>query len=181
MAHILRLRKLLWIGLCMLGGACGLAHATDPVGELDLKAAYIFNFIQFIEWPDSDQAVDGDWALCISPFSPLKRPLMALEGRPARKGQPIRVRLLDAGALRQCRMLVLHGSDIEPVLRALRALPPAHGILTVVDEIAATSPEIMITLGQQGNRIVFGINSEATHRAGLSVSSRLLRLARTGK
>lgn len=182
MAHIIRLHKLLWIGLlCVLGGACGLAHATDSAGELDLKAAYIFNFIQFIEWPDSDQAVEGDWVLCISPFSPLKRPLMALDGRPARKGQPIRVRLLDAGGLRQCRMLVLHGADIEPVLRTLRALPPAHGILTVADDAAATSPEIMITLSQQGNRIVFGVNTDATARAGLSVSSRLLRLAKAGK
>lgn len=182
MAHIIRLHKLLWIGLCMLGGACGLAHAADSAGELDLKAAYIFNFIQFIEWPDSDQAMEGDWTLCISPFSPLKRPLMALEGRPARRGQPIRVRLLDAAGLRQCRMLVLHSSDnIEPVLRALRALPPAHGILTVVDEAVATSPEIMITLGQQDHRIVFGINTDATTRAGLSVSSRLLRLAKAAK
>ena len=79
MSHALRLRNLLWAGLCVLCWAGGLAHATNPVEEPDLKAAYIFNFIQFIEWPDSDLATDGDWPLCISPFSPLKRALTALE------------------------------------------------------------------------------------------------------
>ena len=181
MSHALRLRNLLWAGLCVLCWAGGLAHATNPVEEPDLKAAYIFNFIQFIEWPDSDLATDGDWPLCISPFSPLKRALTALEGKPARKGRPIRVRLLELAELRHCRVLVLHGSDIEPVLRTLRALPSAHGILTVADEDAAGSPDIMITLGQQKNRIVFAINTDATARAGLSVSSRLLRLARAAR
>ncbi|RZJ15292.1 MAG: YfiR family protein [Acidovorax sp.] len=181
MSHFIRLRHLLWTGLCMLGCAAGLAQAADPVEELDLKAAYIFNFIQFIEWQDGDQAIDGEWSLCVSPFSPLKRHLTALEGKPARKGQPIRVRLLEPGMLRQCRVLILHSSDIEPVLRALRALPSAHGILTVADEVANNSPEIMITLSQQQSRIVFGVNTEAAARAGLSVSSRLLRLAKAAK
>ncbi|RYF74003.1 MAG: YfiR family protein [Comamonadaceae bacterium] len=180
MLHFIRLRHLLRVGLCMLGCAAGLAQAADAVEELDLKAAYIFNFVQFIEWQESE-AIDGEWPLCVSPFSPLKRPLTALEGKPARKGQTIRVRLLEPGMLRQCRVLILHSSDIEPVLRALRALPSAHGILTIADDIASSSPEIMITLSHQQNRIVFGINTDATARAGLSVSSRLLRLAKAAK
>ena len=171
-------RSLLWIGMLLLGCAGGWARAGDAVDELDLKAAYIFNFIQFVEWQDADQGIDGEWPLCVSPFSPLRRPLTALEGRPARKGQPIRVRLLDPAALRQCRVLILHGSDIEPVLRALRALPSAHGILTVADEPDFSAPEVMITLGQQRSRVVFGVNTNATARAGLTVSSRLLRLAK---
>lgn len=181
MAAIARPRPLLWIGVFLLCCAGRFAHAGDVVEELDLKAAYIFNFIQFVEWQETDQAVDGEWPVCVSPFSPLKRPLTALEGRPARKGQPIRVRLLDPALLRQCKVLILHSSDIEPVLRALRALPSAHGILTVADEPGLSAPEIMITLGQQSSRIVFGVNTDATARAGLSVSSRLLRLSRTAR
>lgn len=180
-AFLARTLHRLAAGACVLLCAAGLAHATDAVEELDLKAAYIFNFIQYVEWQAMDQGVDGEWPVCVSPFSPLKRPLTALEGRPARRGQPIRVRLLDVALLRQCRVLVLHSSDLDLVLRALRLLPPGHGILTVADEDSANAPEVMITLGQQQSRVVFGVNTDATARAGLSVSSRLLRLARSGR
>lgn len=184
MPHTLRLHTLLRASLCMLlCGAVGLARAAPAVEDLDLKAAYIFNFIQFIEWPATDQAAEGDWPVCVSPFSPLKRPLTALDGKLARKGRPIRVVLAEPGDLRQCRVLVLHSSDIEPMLRALRLLPLGHGILTVADGIAAAggSPDIMIALTELAGRIEFGINPEASARAGLVVSSRLLRLAKGGR
>lgn len=175
----LHLRTLLWIGLCMLCAGTGLAQAASPVEEQDLKAAYIFNFIQFVEWPDSAQSAEGDWPVCVSPFSPLKRALTALDGKPLRKGRVIRVRLLEPGEMRQCRVLILHSTDADPALRALRALPAPHGTLVVADEGAADQPEIMITLGREAQRIVFGVNTDAANRAGLTVSSRLLRLAKT--
>jgi hypothetical protein len=173
----LRLRNTLLIGLWVLCGS-NWAHSDDRVGEHDLKAAYVFNFIQFIDWPDNESVADRDWVICVSPFSPLKRPLIALDGKPTRKGQPVRVRLLEISDLRNCRLVVLHHADVQAVLRALRSMPPANGILTIAEEATSSSPEIMITLAQQEGRIVFGINTDATSRAGLTVSSRLLRLAR---
>lgn len=178
----LRLRAALLIGLWSLCWA-SMARANGPVGELDLKAAYVFNFIQFIEWPDNDPATatQGDWTICVSPFSPLKRPLIALEGKPARKGRPIRVKLLQIDDLRSCQVVVLHATDVEQVLGALRRLPPQNGILTVAEEVTFASPEIMITLAQQDGRVVFGIRADMAAKAGLSVSSRLLRLAKAGQ
>ncbi|EER58860.1 putative transmembrane protein [Acidovorax delafieldii 2AN] len=171
----LRTLLLVWLAVACLAPR---AHAAEPVGEPDLKAAYVFNFIQFIDWSDAAQPAEGDWLICVSSFSPLKRPLTALEGRFARKGQAIRVRLLDVAELRHCRVVVLHSSDPEPLLRALRAMPPRSGILTISDQGADAPPDTMITLFQDGSRVAFGINTEATGKAGLTVSSRLLRLAR---
>ena len=181
MYHAIHLGKILWFGLCLLGGLVGLAHATNPVEEPDLKAAYIFNFIQFIEWPDSEADSPQEMGLCVSPFSPLRRPLSALEGKPASKGRTLRVKLLEPASLRQCRVVVLSNADVEPALRALRALPAAHGVLTVSDELTFVNPEIVIALAQRDGRIVFGINPDAAAKAGLTISSRLLRLARAGK
>ena len=118
----MRLRNTLLIGLWAL--CCGTGARADAlVEELDLKAAYVFNFIQFIEWPENEAVASRDWSICVSPFSPLKRPLSALEGKPARKGQPVQVRLLDLGALHKCRVVVLHNADVEPMLRALQSMP----------------------------------------------------------
>lgn len=171
----------LLLAACALCGSVAPSRAADVVGEPDLKAAYIFNFIQFIEWPDHGGAGADAWVLCVSPFSPLKRSLIALDGRPARSGQPIRVKLLQLGELAQCRVAVLHTSDAEAMLAALRALPPDHGVLTVADGGPVDDSDVMITLFQQDGRIAFGVRTEATARAGLKVSSRLLRLAKAGK
>ncbi len=182
MCNTLRLRNLLVVWLWMLcGSGWSLARANEPVAEQDLKAAYIFNFIQYIEWPDSEADSAQEMNLCVSPFSPLRRPLSALEGKPVGKGRTLRVRLLEPASLRQCRLLVLNNTDVEPVLRALRTLPAAHGVLTVSDELTFVNPEIVIALAQRDGRIVFGINPDAAAKAGLTISSRLLRLARAGR
>lgn len=181
-ARLRTLSLVLWAGLC-LASAGGRAHASEPVDESDLKAAYVFNFIQFIEWPETDQAEQTDWTVCILPFSPLRRALTALQGRPARKGRPISVRLVESGTLDDCQVLMLHASTPETLLRALRALPPQHGVLTVADGpmLPPANADVMIALVPQAGRVGFTINTDATTRAGLTVSSRLLRLAKAGK
>lgn len=177
MLHVYRLHKALLAGLCVLA-CCPWGRAQEKVGENEMKAAYVFNFIQFIEWPQGDGRAGSDWTICVSPFSPLKRTLLALEGRPARKDNPIRIRLWEANELDDCRVLVLHGADTDRALRALRAAPGKAAVLTIADEPATAPAEIMITLHREGDRIVFDINAEAIGKAGLSVSSRLLRLSR---
>jgi hypothetical protein len=180
MRTALRLRATLLIGLWALCWG-PTARADTSAGELDLKAAYVFNFIQFIEWPDNNASGSGDWTICVSPFSPLKRQLTALEGKPARKGRLIRVRLLETRELRRCQIVVMHSADVEQVLGALKSLPAEHGILTIAEEVTFAHPDIMITLYQMDGRVVFGIRADTASAAGLSVSSRLLRLARAGK
>lgn len=178
----LRFRATLLLGLWALCWG-PIARADTSAGELDLKAAYVFNFIQFIEWPDNSAGAGSpdDWTICVSAFSPLKRPLTALEGKPARKGRPIRVRLLEIREMRSCQMVVMHSADVEQVMGALKTLPAGHGILTIAEEVTFAHPEIVITLYQMDGRVVFGIRSDAASAAGLQVSSRLLRLARAGK
>ena len=80
-----------------------------------------------------------------------------------------------------CRVVVLHNADVEPMLPALQSRPAGHGRLRIADEMPLSSPEIIITLSQQDGRIVFGISASAASKAGLTVSSRLLRLAKASK
>ena len=152
--------------------------ALEKVGENELKAAYIFNFIQFIEWPYSDALSKSDWTICVSPFSPLKRPLMALEGRSTSNGKPIRIRLWEAAELADCRMIVLNEADTERAARALNASTGRLPVLTIADDSANRAPGIMINLSREGSKVVFDIDSDAMGKVGLTVSSRLLRLSR---
>lgn len=109
------------------------------MAEQDLKAAYIFNFIQFIEWPEK-QGSGNEFTVCVSPFSPLKRSLTALENKQTTRGQTIKIRHLEAATLRECEALIVHNPDAEHVLRALRAAPPGHGVLTIADDMTFRGP-----------------------------------------
>jgi len=181
MTRCMPLLRMMWLGLWVLGTVCAPARAAPAVDETDLKAAYIFNFIQFIDWPASEAAVGHEMTVCVSPFSPLKRPLTALEGKQTSKGGAVHVRLLELADLRPCRVIVLYSSDVDAVLKLMRTLPPGHGILTISDELTFVDPEIVIALSQQEGRVVFGISADAATRAGLTVSSRLLRLAKVAR
>ena len=168
--------KPLW-WLALLCGAWTTAHSAEPVAEQDLKAAYIFNFIQFIEWPEK-QGSGSEFTVCVSPFSPLKRSLTALENKQTTRGQTIKIRHLEAATLRECEALIVHNPDAEHVLRVLRAAPPGHGVLTIADDMTFVDPDIVIALAQSDGRVVFHIHAEAATKAGLTISSRLLRLAK---
>lgn len=169
-------RGLTKCGLALLW-ALGSVQAHGQVDELELKAAFVYNFLQFVEWPKGSSASLPELTLCVSPFSPLKRQIGALEGKPV-QGGPLQVRLLDVPSLGKCRVIVLDGADAEPVFGALRALPAGHGVLTVVDDTNAARSESVFVLGREGGRVVFSINADAAARAGVVISSRLLRLAR---
>lgn len=166
----------------LLAAACMLswqhpAQAQQPVSEHDMKAAYILNFIQFVEWPTDSPGEAKDWSLCVSALSPLMRPLHALHGKELPNGQQVRVRLFDPGNAQECRILVLQGADLERT--AHQPLQGRRGVLTLSDDPAALRAGVMIGLVEQRGRIVFDVDHTAATRAGLVVSSRLLRLART--
>ena len=175
--HMLRLSW--WLLSAM---ACALAwqspaRAQSPVAEHDMKAAYILNFIQFVDWPINSPGGTKDWSLCVSAFSPLVRPLHALDGKKLPNGQHVRVRLFDPGSALECRVLVLQGADLEHL--AQEPLLGRHGMLTLSDDPAALHIGVMIGLAEQGGRIVFDVDNAAAAKAGLVISSRLLRLARS--
>lgn len=170
------LRCLTKCGLALLW-VLGSVHAHGQVGEPELKAAFVYNFLQFVEWPKGSTASPPELTLCVSPFSPLKRQIGALEGKPV-QGSTLRVLLLDLPSLGRCRVIVLDAADAEPVFGALRSLSPGHGVLTVVDDTDAARAEAVFVLGREDGRVVFSIHPDAAARAGVVISSRLLRLAR---
>lgn len=175
--HLLRLSW--WLLSAM---ACTLAwqnpvRAQPPVAEHDMKAAYILNFIQFVEWPIDSPGGANDWSLCVSAFSPLVRPLHALHGKKLPNGQHVRVHLFDPGSALECRVLVLQGVDLEHL--AQEPLLGRRGTLTLSDDPAALHVGVMIAIAEQRGRIVFDVNNAAAAKAGLVISSRLLRLARS--
>jgi hypothetical protein len=141
-----------------------------------LKAAFIFNFAKFTEWPALDPG--GAISLCVVGNDAIAAALFETV-----KGQRIdghaldSVRPKDLAAWAGCHLLFIAEPEIRKSAAALNDLRPLP-VLTVSDSKNFARSGGIIELYVEGDRMAFAINVTAAERSGLKMSSRLLGLAR---
>jgi hypothetical protein len=150
-----------------------LAHGA-AFSEYELKAAFVYNFASFADWPPN---AAPDMSICVIGQDPFGRALDALEGKVV-KGQSLSVRRLGTiEEARACRILFISASEannLPRILAAVKDLP----VLTVADMEDAAHQGVIIGLAIDKQRITFEINASAARNANIALSSRLLSLAR---
>ena len=174
------LRLPLW--LVVLGLTLGSveARALNPsLPEYRVKAAFLFHFLQFVEWPaNAFPDETSPITLCIlgdDPFGPV---LDQTVGDKTVGNRRIVIRrcqrIEDAGS---CHLLFVSRSEIE---RLPQILARQQGVssLTVgeTDQFVQLCGIINFTVEE--GQVRFEINPNAAQRAGVRISSRLLRLAK---
>lgn len=147
--------------------------------EYQIKATFLYHFLQFVEWPDSafgdtpDRivvAVLGD-----DPFGPVLE--RTLTGKTAQGKTLVIRRFASPEEVTNCHLLFVGPSMEDRLPNILHSLD--HGqVLTVGEAARFTQHGGIIKLFEFKNKIRFEINLEAAQRAGLKVSSKLLRLAK---
>jgi hypothetical protein len=152
-------------------------HA-QPVPEYDLKAAFVYNFAVFTDWP-SDTAYDGGTLnICVNPYSALRQPLVGL-GDKLVKGRRVAIRSLTAqDNLRACHVVFVDSGDRDRWGQIKKGIG-GTGVLTVADDEEIAHDGAVIALAMDNNRIVFDVDTRVARQAKLVLSSKLLRLART--
>lgn len=151
---------------------------AQPVPEYELKAAFVYNFALFTDWPSDTAFEGGTLNICINPGSVLRQPLTGL-GDKAVKGRRVSVRYLAAlESLRACHVLFVDSSDRERWVQIKKGLGGAS-VLTISDDDEIRHDGTIIALAMDNKRIVFDIDTRAARQARLVLSSKLLRLART--
>ena len=149
-----------------LCGALACAHAGAQLRDVELKAAFIYNFAQFTVWPDTGRARDP-FLVCASTDSALWGSLLSFNGKPV-NGRPwTRVDAASRPKTGDCSVLVLARPGERPA--------PAPGMLVVRDG-AGRGAAINLVDGDE--HIRFDVDTEEAMRNGLRFSSKLLRLAR---
>ena len=152
--------------------------ADQILSEYQVKAAYVFNLLKFVEWP-GDSAVDprGKWVIGIIGESPVGGELTRLvEGRNV-LGRALQVRKFQvADDLRGCHILFISKSA-KKQLPSILAAVSRSSVLTVADMDNFIGSGGMVQLVVEGTRVRITIDIGATGRAGLRVSSKLLALA----
>ncbi len=160
------------------------AQSVDEAKALKVKAAYLYNFAKFIEWPDQasedDQAPFVIGVLGEDPFGRILDD--TVKGKKIAK-RPIEIRRLrwskqeDRAKLERCHILYISESErhrTDHIISVLEERPLL--IVSDIHEFAHSGGMIGFVL--EKGRIVFEINREALERARLKASSKLLKLAR---
>jgi hypothetical protein len=145
--------------------------------EYEVKAAYLSHFGGFVEWPARASAPTDPFYICVlgqDPFGPLLEAALKDE---TVGGAPMAARRLSGvEEAAGCRILFVSASK-EPQLSATLAALGKSNILTVSDISDFTRRGGMIQFVLEGNRVRFEINLAAAQRAGLTLSSELLKVA----
>jgi hypothetical protein len=153
-----------------------------PVGaQIDdrhVKAAFVLNFLKFVEWPPSPPGTDAADVVVLGDDD-LARAIEMAAQRQAAGGRPLVVRAVrrtaDIGA--QPRLLFIAAAErdrLPVVLRQYEGRP----VLTVGDGSGYGAAGVVLNFYTSDARIRFEANTTAAARAGLQISSHLLRLAR---
>ena len=158
--------------IVLLAAATAGVRAQEPSLEYRVKAAYLYNFVKFVEWPAA--SASGPLTICVVGGNPFGSVLEETVRGESVGDRPLAVRNVDEPD-ESCRVVfVPAGTAVASALRATRGTPT----LTVGETPRFLSQGGIINFVIEGGKVRFDINQEAAARADLKISSRLLRLAR---
>jgi hypothetical protein len=164
--------------LCALGllspiVAAGAASAPGAAPtEYQLKAVFLFNFARFVEWPPQAFAsADAPLAICVLGKDPFGSDLDdAVRGEQVMGRALVVQRYTSAARLGTCHILFVAASETRAPDEALQR----RGTLTVTD---APKHHATIRFVTDRQRIRLRIDLASAQAAGLTISSKLLRIA----
>jgi hypothetical protein len=172
---------LILLGMCFLALCSPLdSSAQTPISkEYQIKAAFLFNFAQFVEWP-SESYTNADQPFTIGilgedPFGPALE--QTIEGETIHSRKLIILRSQRAEDLKDCQIIFISKSEKSRVADILPKLT-SRRILTVSEIPGFTSRGGIINFYLDDNKVRFEINRANAQRAGLLISSQLLSLGK---
>jgi hypothetical protein len=150
------------------------AHEIRP-GEYRVKAVFLYNFLQFIEWPANN---NPGLTICILGDDPFGNDIDGILNETVNK-RKLSVKYIpsDYSELKKCNLVFISHSEkdhLSEILQETREYP----IVTISDTVGFAERGVMINFYLQENKIRFEINKDTASRSGIRISSKLLNLAK---
>lgn len=166
--------------LALTGLGLGFPTASQAASaeEYELKAAFLYNFAQFVEWPPQAFAEeDAPFVIGLlgpNPFGGLLRDLVRGEYL---QGHPFRVvHFRSVEEVDHCHILFVAGRN-PPRLETTLARLAGRNILTVGEAEDFVHRGGTVGFYREGRRVRLRISLRAAQAAGLTISSKLLRVS----
>ncbi len=170
-----------WLVAASLAGlfVCGVSSAQSDPNEYQVKAAFLFNFTKFVEWPDgSFEDPQAPIVVGIIGDDPFGDDLGRIIAGQKVQGRSLVIRRERWGDdLRGCHVLFVSASEHEHSSRILGSVQSAS-VLTVSDMEGFAKAGGVIEFVTEENRVRFIVNLDSANQSKLRVSAKLLALAR---
>ncbi|MGB9464407.1 MAG: YfiR family protein [Candidatus Acidiferrum sp.] len=166
--------------LISIAGVRWASAQAIPSGEYQVKAAFLFHFAQFVDWPpEAFKARDSPLTYCTVGEDPFRGALdVSLNGKTIGM-RPFRVQhFKQAEEIQGCQVLFLGTAEKKSISAALANLKE-NPVLTVGESEHFAQEGGMIGFCLEDNKVRFEINLNAAEHAKLKISARLLALAKT--
>ncbi|GJL76261.1 YfiR family protein [Nitrosomonas sp.] len=149
------------------------AAFADELVEYKVKAAFIYNFIAFTQWPaDTGQTLN----LCIYGKDYFDDEIDKLQNRSVNNHQIKVIRTDSIEQLQDCQA-IFFSKSVREKLPALLDVIRNKPVLTLADSPGAATQGVAINMALSNEKIVFEINLREARSSGLNISARLLSLA----
>lgn len=163
----------------LVGGRSAVFAPAEVSKEYQLKAAFLYNFTKFVEWP-APSWLESKSPIVLGVFggNPFGASLeQAVQGRSV-NGHPLIVRTVTSVAeARSTHLLFVAAGVSDQDFRELQTTVAGLPVLTVGETTSFAKLGGMITFVLQENKIRFEINVAAAQRSGLKISAQLQKLA----
>jgi hypothetical protein len=162
----------------LLSGVAQYSRAQSNADEYDVKAAFLFHFAEFIDWPPGVlDSADNSLRLCILDDEPHRQELQStIEGKLVEGRVFHVVPISPLQEIKDCSILFLSHDEARhqaAIVKSLRGMP----VLTVGETADFLSDGGMIRFHLEEGKIRFDINLQAAESSHLKIGSRLLLLA----
>ena len=169
-----------WLVLFLLlpgGGTNLFAQATSK--EYQIKAAFLFNFMQFVEWPPTVfKNADDPFRIGVLGQDPFNAALEdTVQGETISNHKIIVEHAMQVDDLKNCQLIFISKSEKKHVAEILSALDDKP-VLTVSEIEGFAERGGGINFYLEGNKVRFEVNPDAARHDGLKVSSQLLSLGK---
>ncbi len=165
--------------LLLLAGAIPLRPQATPSVEYQLKAAFLFNFVKFVDWPtDAFPNEKTPINICVFRHDPFGGALgEVIQEKAINNRGLLAPRIDDLAELKTCQLVFVSDSEGKQLPEILRSLKGAS-VLVVGESEDFAERGGAVQFFIENNKLRFAINVDAIHRAHLQASSKLLALAR---
>jgi hypothetical protein len=166
------------LAMCLLVFVAAAAPEEAVFKEHQVKAAFVFNFVKFVEWPTNAFADESaPIQIGVAGNATMVAALdAAIKGKEV-GGRELAVRRVETPEQASEVNVLFLGADVDAGLTTWLAAASKTNVLTIGESEVFRKSDGMIAFVWQGDRLRFEINVAEADRAKLRVSAQLLKLA----
>jgi hypothetical protein len=164
----------LWLGFQAHADAQAAAH---PVSERTVKAAFLYKFASYVQWPNSDSAGEAPIVIGVLGGADFARELAEITTGRSVSNRPISIRRLAPDEPINDLDILFIGDEEHDELPRLLAAASQKPILTVTESAGAIADGSIINFTVDAERVRFEVSLYAAELSQLRLNARLLAVA----